>query len=354
MIIHMFPKSQFTECCVCFINKYFDKKEHLFLLYTNKEFAIPDYLYTIENVIDYDKKDIFWLYRVLKKADKIFLHNLSVNIRELFLFSICRTLTRKVTWLVWGVDLYCYRNKRDKLMDKLVEAMRRSVIRQIPVIATLADGDYDLAREWYGTKARHIRLDYCDEKEIGIFQYLRKQPDEKKENVNILIGNSATRTNCHIEAFEFLKKFKEENICLYVPLSYGDMEYAKEVEKAGYTVFGDKFIPLKEYMSQEEYFGLLNKMDIAVFNNDRQQAIGNITALLYLGKKLYLRKDTAMWNEWVKKQKYAIHSTEDIVREDYAQFTSNDKAEADINYKLTKEFFNAESRRIEWKAAFNM
>lgn len=41
-------------------------------------------------------------------------------------------------------------------------------------------------------------------------------------------------------------------------------------------------------MPFEEYLGLLAKIDIAILNHKRQQAMGNITTLLGLGKKYIL------------------------------------------------------------------
>ena len=354
MIVHVFPKSQFSEGYINFINNNFNQAEHVFVLYTNKKFEMPQELYNFHNVIDYDTKNVFWLVTLLSRAEKIFLHNLSVNIYELFMLYTLRWLTHKVVWVIWGGDLYCYRDPKTSLMDKLVEKIRRGVIKQIPMIATLADGDYELAKQWYGVRAKHVRVNYCDEKEIRIFQALYHKTKEHMGETYILVGNSATKSNCHIDAFEKIAKYKQESIRVYVPLSYGDMEYAIEVSQKGKEIFGDKFYPLMDFMTQEDYFTLLNQMDVAIFNNDRQQAIGNITALLYLGKKLYLRNHTTMWDEWVNEEKYAIHCIGDIDKESYSEFKSINKNEISINYELTKEFFNVTSRVKEWQFVFNM
>lgn len=355
MIVHLFPKSQFTEGFVNFINNHFNSKEHIFVLYTNKPFELSTQLYLIDNVIDYDQKNLFWLIKVLKKADKIFMHNLAVNIDVLFMIYIYRKLIDKITWLIWGADLYCYRNIGKTMIDKFVERMRRTVIRRIPVIATLTDGDFTLAQEWYGVKASNIRLDYCEEHIIELLHRYKPDPQKKQRNITkILLGNSATETNRHVEALEMLKRFSDENIQIYVPLSYGDMNYAEKIEKMGKEYFGEKFIPVKEFMKPEEYYKFLSDIDVAVFNNDRQQATGNITALFYFEKKIYLREGTSMWYEWVKKQNYQIHGMGEIAAESFEEFCNSDIKEGQINFRLSEDYFSVENRIPEWEQVFGM
>ena len=41
-----------------------------------------------------------------------------------------------------------------------------------------------------------------------------------------------------------------------------------------------------------------DSIEIAIFNNDRQQAMGNITALLGMKSKVFIRDDTSMWSNF--------------------------------------------------------
>ena len=65
-------------------------------------------------------------------------------------------------------------------------------------------GDYDLAVKWYKTKAQNVRLDYCDEEEIRILAECAKSISKENETINILVGNSATKSNKHKEVFQLL------------------------------------------------------------------------------------------------------------------------------------------------------
>ncbi len=101
--------------------------------------------------------------------------------------------------------------------------------------------------------------------------------------------------NNHIEVLEKLKIYKNEDIKIFVPLSYGDNNYAKEVILKGKNIFGDKFISITELMPLEKYLEFLSQIDIAIFNSNIQIAMGNIITLLGLGKKVYMRNDITPW-----------------------------------------------------------
>ncbi len=63
------------------------------------------------------------------------------------------------------------------------------------------------------------------------------------------MGNSADPANEHIEALAQLEKFKESNIKIYVPLSYGNQAYAEQVIEYGKTILSNHIMmsPDKKY-----------------------------------------------------------------------------------------------------------
>lgn len=48
-------------------------------------------------------------------------------------------------------------------------------------------------------------------------------------------------------------------------------------------------------MPFNQYLELLAKVDIAIFNHKRQQALGDITTLLGICKKVYICEDITIW-----------------------------------------------------------
>ena len=122
------------------------------------------------------------------------------------------------------------------------------------------------------------------------------QEKTQSNRVNILIGNSADPSNNHFEALEIAKEQVFNSYHVYCPLSYGNPGYAKEVIKHGETLFGNHFTGLTDFIPIDNYNRFLSEIDVALFNHKRQQAIGNITFLAGMGKKVFLRSDITTWS----------------------------------------------------------
>lgn len=105
---------------------------------------------------------------------------------------------------------------------------------------------------------------------------------------NILIGNSSSYSNNHLEVFEKLKRLYISGRSIIAPLSYGDMNYKKALIPYGRTMFGKQFKPIIDLLPLEEYNNLLSSCGIVIMNHYRQQAVGNILMALWQGSKVYL------------------------------------------------------------------
>lgn len=110
----------------------------------------------------------------------------------------------------------------------------------------------------------------------------------EKEKINVLVGNSANYPNNHLDVFE--KITPHESLVVWVPLSYGDPDYARTIQRAGRKKFGFNFRVLTDYLPSDQYFGFLRQMDAGIFGNYRPMAMGNITTLLSLGKEVVMEK----------------------------------------------------------------
>lgn len=106
--------------------------------------------------------------------------------------------------------------------------------------------------------------------------------------INILVGNSATPTNNHIEIFEILSKINLDGKKVVVPLSYGEDKYRTLICEKGKEILGDKFFPLTEFFPLKQYNRILACCSVAIMNHVRQQALGNIGFMLYWGKRVFL------------------------------------------------------------------
>jgi hypothetical protein len=136
--------------------------------------------------------------------------------------------------------------------------------------------------------------------------------ENKSNGNNILVGNSATYTNNHIDSFKIITKcnlHSDSNIVC--PLNYGSQQYQSLLLDIGKKYFGDRFKPLLTFLSFKQYIELLGTCSHAIMNHIRQQAGGNILIMLFLGAKVFLDKRSPFYNHY-KKMGITIFSIEDL------------------------------------------
>lgn len=116
-----------------------------------------------------------------------------------------------------------------------------------------------------------------------------------RDGVNTLLGNAADPSDNHVVDLEKLKSHPGKTIKIYSPLWYGIQEHAHKASVYGETHFGEQLIALRAFMSFNKHTEFLSPIDIAIFNQKRQQGMEKITTLLGVGKKAHLRKDVTTW-----------------------------------------------------------
>tara|TARA_B100001063_G_C16778254_1_gene567858 strand:- start:1878 stop:2942 length:1065 start_codon:yes stop_codon:yes gene_type:complete len=341
-ILHVAECDKFIPPYIRFINKNFNSDEHEFLI---KNGMADDELEEAKNTCLSGKTPVskvkhhIQLIIKMHRADKIILHSL-IDIRMVQILSVMPWLLKKCYWMIWGADLYAYKLKRVTLNEKINEFLRYRVINRLGHLVTYLEGDVALAKDWYGAKGTyHECLMYTS----NLYKQY-KLPAVDKVRVNIQVGNSADPSNNHIEALEKLLPFKHQDICIYVPLSYGHQEYAQQVIQQGKEWFGDKFKPLKDFMPFDDYLLFLSSIDIAFFNHKRQQAMGNTITLLGLGKTVYLRSETTQWNFFVEK---GVHVG------DIEKLSNLDCYKSYKNIEIIKNYFSSENYKNQLAQLFD-
>ncbi len=94
----------------------------------------------------------------------------------------------------------------------------------------------------------------------------------------------------HLDVFDKIKSFNLSVEKVVVPLNYGKKQYIKTVEEIGRMVFKEKFEPLLDFIPLHDYNLILEEVGVAIINCKRQQAVGNIIGLLWMGAKVFLSK----------------------------------------------------------------
>jgi len=297
MILHVAGLDKFIPPFVELVKQEFNAEQHKFwLLGSQKDYPVQqdDSVYVVREGINGRLLGYFELLKELHRARKVILHGL-FNINVIRILVFCPWLLPKCHWVMWGGDLYRYKEPKTTVSSRINEAFRRFVIRRVGSLVTYVKGDVELARKWYKAKGTHHECIMYLSNVVDPKMTVESGPVSDHDGLKILLGNSADPSNNHIEALERLLPFKDQPLKIYAPLSYGDQNHAKKVISQGKAWFGDKFVPMTDFMPFEQYLGFLKSLDIAIFNHQRQQAMGNTITLLGMGKTVFMRSDVSQW-----------------------------------------------------------
>jgi len=234
-------------------------------------------------------------------------------------------------------------------MRPLYFTLKKVFARNIPYVVARPP-DYKRLQQWYRSSATHIYVEPLYGGEV-IANAPRHSRDHASQTFNIILGNSATKTNRHLDALEILSKYKDADIKIHIPLSYGDAQYAEMVKTKARSIFGEKVVFLETFMPPDEYWRYLTQMDIAIFNNNRQQALGNLAYMLATGAKIYLNDDSALW-EIFTGLNFTVHSINNLREVDYEEFVDLDQNELDANSQNARKIYSEEHSVMCWNKVF--
>ncbi len=299
MILHIGNLEKFIPPFVEYINDEFESGEHFFYFYgDNRKYPMQKKQknVVIESGTGRYTSILFHvrLIPLLLRAEKVIIHGL-FNEYTIRLLAILPWVLNKCYWLIWGGDLYSFREPKLGMRNRIQEMVKAFVIKRFGYLVTYIPGDAELARQWYGARGeyRECLMYLSNVVDSKIFENIEVD-DNVTTPIKILVGNSTDPSNNHFEALDKLAKFKDEDIQIFVPLSYGRYQaHAKAVIEYGSNLFGDKFIPITKFMKIDEYKQFLSSIDIAIFNHKRQQAMGNTITLLSLGKTVFLQPEVS-------------------------------------------------------------
>lgn len=351
MILHIFPYEKFTQDYIKKINQMFQNDDHVFLIYGDKaDNEIKDI--NAENII-YEPKNHFVryikLYKLIKKSSKVIFHSLFFGTDNFLFYTILGFKNRcKYFWNIWGGDLYNeYWHRNDNIKTKIRNVIKIIFIGNLKAVGYIKS-DYDFLMKHYRSDAKFYLDSYAYELFIP-----KNVKNGNSKSVKILLGNSATEECRYLESIDFLSFCKNENVIVYCILSYPknkvSSEYRGKVIKYGKNIFGEKFVPIIDYMSYEKYSKLLNNIDIAIFNHNRQQALGNIASLLYLGKRVYISKENGC-KEYFENIGAKVFSLECLTRSDISKKDTTNIAK--INRKALDAFFSDTNFKNMWGKIF--
>lgn len=186
---------------------------------------------------------------------------------------------------------------------------QRQALQRVDVFSPVLDSEAALVRRhapWF--RARHMPWNYMTLEDDLTLAPVTAQPP----GPNLLLGNSATPTNNHLEAFDVIRRRVDlTGRQLVVPLSYGNANYARKIIAAGRRLFGDAFRPLVDFMPAAEYQALLDSCGTIVMNHVRQQALGNVVIGGLRGARIFLNPLNPM-TRWLHRRGVVVDDLDDL------------------------------------------
>lgn len=267
----------------------------------------------------------------------------------LFLFSFCPHLwnildyvpdNKIVIWWAWGCDLYdtSFLQTSQLIPVKLYKPLTNKIFRsQKGFMYQLKQILKQLIRPFFLEKKRNVlsRIDYFQpviledyllvkkhHKELKASEFYfpnstadfdEKKLDEKMPYGNILFGNSASYSNNHLDTWNLIKDYIDKSQQVIVPLNYGDKDYARIVSE---NLSGDNVNILQNFLDLNSYYTLLDSCSYFVCGVLRQQSVGNILYCIKKGIKIFLYKDSVVYN-YLKNMGIVVYAIEDIDSESF-------------------------------------
>lgn len=361
-IVHVIPNSNKSviESFIRFINENYDANEHKFIIIKNNttiDFKVLKYS-NVQIIYDLSNLDII---KIVNNNDKVLLHYLKFKTSKMFTLLFYPPIFKKIYWVAWGVDLYQWRKKvKGSLIEKCKIMLKNRVAYQfrkkIKYFVGIFPPDIEFFENEFSSNAITFYSSYTGNLYNDLYKKqlnLRALEDKKsnKECINIQIGHSSSEVLKHIQTLENLEKYKNEDIKIYIPLSYGNEKYGDKVEERAKELFGEKVVCIRYMMNKDEYMKFLSTIDIAIFNVKRQIGLGNITPLLYMGKKIFMPKKSVMYNFYHSK-KINICNYDSVEKMDFNNFIEHVNMNNAKEYVISNEF-NKVNKVKMWSKVFN-
>lgn len=224
--------------------------------------------------------------------------------------------------------------KRSTFNKKMLES-----IKYIDWIIPVIPGDIELLKNDYNLINKTFHFNYVTP---YFFNNAFTETPSFESGKNILLGNSSSYTNNHLEAIDLLNRNIGERKVI-IPLNYGDSTYANEISKIAKNKLGSSVLILREFLDYKEYNMIYTDCGIVILNHCRQQAVGNVVLGLVLGKTLYLREISTVY-KFLKANNFIVRNVEDIRMFGIEEISEEEKR---INYNLCFEVFGLEAIKLK-------
>jgi hypothetical protein len=349
MILHIFTRvSDYSAEFMALLTEKFQGEDHILIFRNSNNRHLIEGKFPFRIFFLVDRKDLIeQMPGLMARSEKILFHSFPVSRSLLFWFRY-RKYFNKAIWCVWGQDAYWYRYCRKTPANRMYEYLRKRLIKKLNIILCPIEGDFEFIQKNYKTSAIYHPAMYPIPTDFRFLKTLRNTEKKIKE-LTIQVGNSSNPTNNTLEVLSFLKNHLDTRFRVFCPLSYGDEQYAQQIIEYGTRALGDRFTALTDFLDKNEYARFISSVDVLIMNHNRQQGLGNIFSYLFLGKKVYIRKDNSSFRFFNNNNIKVYDTTELIGMDLFGQLFAHDKTTASGNIARTEELISLDKISRDWK-----
>lgn len=327
MILHLADDEKFIDHVIDIFEEVAPNKNIYFIHVPNNSYKLQ-YIKSEHTGIITGSENCQRLKELLADTEKIsfiIIHNLSPYKQKIISED---KFNRYFHWMCWGADLYLIKPLKDKIIKKnelikdtnsfnkktgdfikrhfpslwynmylkpkgiskpeqykhsqSFEVYYKNIVSKIRSVSTVTPYEYLLIKKYLNKDIEYIPFKYAT------IENLISNPDDICSGENVFIGNSSSESNNHLFTLQILKKAVIEPNKIIMPLSYGNQEYRERVITEYRNCFNERFEPLLDFISLNDYAKKINSCSHFIMNHIRQQALGNVILALWKGGKVYM------------------------------------------------------------------
>lgn len=298
----------------------FNTNEHIFLTPFKK---VYESLGAFENII-LDDKTKNWFKEYDKFCDWFITHGYFSR-KDGFLLS--KRIKNKIVFRYWGGRRPFPKKINGRLFHNMVidvyaiiyKIIYRYIYGHFALfgIANIVD-QIDLNEVLYDKPM--MRMPYASEESKDYVTILKNQHKIDDGKIRIIIGHRSDKNEHHIKFIDLLQRFADENIEIFIPLSYGDMKYAQEVKNHIMQTSARKVKVIDELMEKNDYLKLLRDMDIAIIDGETSCALGNISYHVQFENTVFLSR-TGLIKKAFELERIPFHCVDEIEKMSFSEFS---------------------------------
>ncbi len=372
--LHIFgPDTKNSYGIMTQLHKYCDLEQHKFLIAAYREcknrfpklkefddlIFIPDECSRLQR--------IWFFLKILGSAENIIWHSMFFTTKKyLYFLFFFRGILRKSTWIEWGADLYNWEYANPTRKQKILNYMGRKVKKSFRNIGLTFPVNKEKYVEQFGDKHRFFYTPMCNPyyEADGLIKFINGIRDKKNLLANkkpgeicVQVAHNSFAFNNHVKLLNYLEQYKNENIKLRMPLSYGvagingqfgGKTYVNAIIDYGEKMWGEKIEIMRVGISFEDFVGVLWNTDIAVFDFDRPCGLGTIRMLLFMGKKVFIPSGNSFYDFFISKG-VKVYDTNQIP---YMTFEEFSKPVENTDLTWIEEYINNEKCIEHWLEMF--